>query len=375
VTARFDAIVVGAGPAGAAAAAMLAARGRRVLALEKERFPRRKVCGAFLSASAVEKLDRLGVRQDVEARAERIREGAVYPPDGREVAVRLPSPGLGISRAAFDDLLARRAGELGAEIRFGARVQELTPTALAPGFRVRFSEGPREEEAEARGVVGAWGRWDALDRALKRGFAVRRGRFLAWSRGYAPSQGLAGRVRVYLFPGGYCGLSRIEDGAVNLAGVVSESLLGRLPSGWEAVLEHARRSNPALDRDLEALTPDSDFLGAGPVYFTSKPPADGGILMAGDAAGVLDPFSGEGQACALASGLLAARVLEQGLSGEIPLERAPAAYASAWRARFRRRFGWSAAFRRLMLHPRMAAAAAPLFGQTLTRLALSRISS
>lgn len=375
MTARFDAIVVGAGPAGAAAAAMLAARGRRVLTLEKERFPRRKVCGAFLSASAVESLDRLGVRGDVEARAEPIRDGAVYPLDGREVAFRLASPGLGISRSAFDDLLARRAGELGAEIRFGARVRELTRATPATGFRVRFSEGSREEEAEARSIVGAWGRWDALDRALNRGFDVRRGRFLAWSRTYAPSRGLAGRVRVYLFPGGYCGLSRVEDGAVNLAGVVAEGLLGRLPPGWEAVLEHARRSNPALDRDLAALTPDSDFLGAGPVYFTTKPPADGGILMAGDAAGVLDPFSGEGQSCALASGLLAAGILEQGLSGEIPLDRAAAAYASAWRALFRRRFGWSAAFRRLMLHPRMAAAAAPLFGQRLAQLALARLSS
>ncbi|MFY9552671.1 MAG: NAD(P)/FAD-dependent oxidoreductase [Thermoanaerobaculia bacterium] len=367
----FDAIVVGAGPAGSAAAGMLAARGRRVLVLEKERFPRRKVCGEFLSGSAVERLERLGVRQDVEARAERIREGEIYPPDGRPVAFRLPAPGLGISRLVLDDLLARRAGDLGAEVRFGARVRELTPAA--PGFRIRFSEGTRDEEIEARGVVGAWGRWDALDRALSRGFTARRGRFFAWSRSYAPSSELAGRVRVYLFRGGYCGLSRVEGGAVNLAGVVAESLRARLPPGWDAVLEHARRSNAALDRDLAALAPDSDFLGAGPVYFTGKPPAEGGILMVGDAAGVLDPFCGEGQACALASGILAAQTLERGLSGEIPLDSAAAVYASAWREQFRGRFAWSAAFRRLMLHPRLAAAAAPWAGGRLTRLALERL--
>ncbi len=371
MTRPFDAIVVGAGPAGSAAAAMLAARGRPVLVFEKERFPRRKVCGEFLSADALGSLERLGVREDVEARAERIREGELYLRNGRPIAFHLPARALGISRFVLDDLLARRAAELGAEFRFGARVRDVAPEGA--GWRVRFSEGLQDAEVAARAVVGAWGRWDALDRALNRGFDGRHGRFLAWSREYAPSAEMAGRVRVYLFRGGYCGLSRVEGGRVNLAGVVAESQHRRSTGGWEAVLDHARRSNTSLDRDLSTLTPSSDFLGAGPVYFTSKPPAEGGILMAGDAAGVLDPFSGEGQECALASGILAARTLERAFSGEIALERAAAVYAAAWRARFRRRFGWSAAFRSLMLHPRLAAAAAPLVGERLTRLALSRL--
>jgi len=369
----FDAIVVGAGPAGSTAAAMLAVRGRRVLAVEKERFPRRKVCGEFLSGDARESLERLGVGEDVEARAERIRDGEFYLRSGRPIAFRLPSPALGISRFVLDDLLARRAAELGAEFRFGARVRDVAREGDL--WRIRFSDGPRDDEARSRAVVGAWGRWDALDRALNRGFDGRHGRFLAWSREYEPSPELAGRVRVYLFRGGYCGLSRVEGGRVNLAGVVAESRHRALRGGWENVLDHARRSNAALDRDLSALTPSSDFLGAGPVYFTGKPPAEGGILMAGDAAGVLDPFSGEGQACALSSGILAARTLERAFGGELALERAASVYAAEWRARFRRRFGWSAAFRSLMLHPHLAAAAAPLVGERLTKLALARLKA
>ena len=279
-------------------------------------------------------LERLGVREDVVARAERIREGAIHVRSGRAIPFRLPAPALGISRFVLDDLLARRAADLGASIRFGVRVRDVTPGAA--GFRVRFSEGAQDREAEARSVVGAWGRWDALDRAMSRGFDGRRGRFLAWSREYHPSPALAGRVHVYLFRGGYCGLSRIEGGAVHLAGVVSESLHRRLEGGWEALLARARRSNAALDRDLASLVPRSDFLGAGPVYFTGKPPAERGILMAGDAAGVLDPFSGEGQGCAVTSGILAAKTLERGFTGEFPLERSAAVYADEWRARFRR---------------------------------------
>jgi flavin-dependent dehydrogenase len=91
--------------------------------------------------------------------------------------------------------------------------------------------------------------------------------------------------------------------------------------------------------------------------------------MAGDAAGVIDPFSGEGQAGALASVILAARAVERGLSGEIPLSSVASAYADAWQARFSAGFAWSAAFRRLVLKSAAAALAARIGGG---RLAASR---
>ena len=372
----FDAAVVGGGPAGSAAASVLAAFGRRVVLLEKDRFPPLKVCGEFLSASARGSLERLGVLGEVEADAEKIVRGSVNLPAGRAVCFRLPTPGLGISRFALDERLARRAGELGAETRFGARVVSVD---ARPGraVRIRYVHESSEVDLEARGAIGAWGRWDALDRALGRGFERGPRRYFGWSRDFAgDTAGLAGEVRLYLFPGGYCGLSRVEGGAVNLAGVISESVRGRLAPGWEAVMAHARRSNAALDRDLAPLSAGPvGVIGTGPVFFTAKPPLEEGMLIAGDAAGVIDPFSGEGQAAALASGILAAEVLERGLSGTIAMEAVPGAYAAAWRERFGRRFTWSAAFRRLMLHPRLGTALAPLVGERLIGLALSRLGA
>ena len=235
-----DVVVVGAGPAGSAAAAVLAQRGRRVLLLEKDRFPRPKVCGEFLSASARESLERLGVRARVEGVAERIGRGSVHLSGESGVEFELPAPALGISRYCFDEMLASRATELGAETRFGARV---TGVEGAPdsGFRVRFVAGGQgEETASARAVIGAWGRWDSLDRALDRGFLARARRFFGWSRDYEVEAALESQVRLYAFPGGYCGLSRVERGRVNLAGVISERFRGRLEPGWEAVVAHAR---------------------------------------------------------------------------------------------------------------------------------------
>ena len=369
----YDAVVVGAGPAGSAAAGTLAQRGRSVLLLEKERFPRHKVCGALLSADALPLLDRLGARASIVARApETIREGAIHLPRGPSVSFRLPAPALGISRLLFDDLLARRAREEGADVRFGARV--VSVTRCDGLFRVGLASASGREDRLARTVVGAWGRWDALDRALDRDFLRRGRRFFGWScdfRGGAPQ--LAGRVGLYLFRGGYCGLSRVEGGALNLAGVISEKAKSAT-SGWEAVLRRARGENSALDRDLSGLEPGPvGFLGTGPVFFTAKPAAERGVLMAGDAAGVLDPFSGEGQSAALAAGILAAETLDAALSGQIPLGQVSEAYRRAWKSCFARRFGWSALFRRLMLHPLAAAFAARIAGQKLVTVAVKSL--
>jgi len=382
--------VVGAGPAGSAAAAALAARGRRVLLLEKDRLPRRKVCGEFLSGRAVPSLERLGVLDEVSSIAERIDRGTLHLPSAAPLRFPLPASALGISRYALDALLARRAQSLGAELRFGARVlaierregvgmerrkrkRKRTPR----GFHVRWtaSGGGEPGDAFAAAAVGAWGRWDALDRSLERRFGREAARYVGWSRDYPRAAGaLAGEVRLYVFPGGYCGLSPVEGGVAHLAGVVSERLRRRIAPGWPAVVAHARGANEALDRDLSALGEEGDDLGTGPVYFTRKPPSDGGPILAGDAAGVLDPFSGEGQASALASGLLAADAVERALAGEIGWERLPAEYAGAWRRRFGRRFAWSAAFRGLVLHPRLASLAAGLAGETLMGLAVRKFA-
>jgi menaquinone-9 beta-reductase len=374
-----EAVVVGAGPSGAAAAAVLAAAGRRPLVLEKDRFPRSKVCGEFLSGSARESLVRLDVLAAIAGEAAPVERGAVNLRGGRTVRFELASRGFGISRDRLDALLADRARALGTEVRFGCRVVGLEP---APGgtTRIRFAgAGGREEAVVARGVVGAWGRWDALDRALDRRFLAARSRFFGWSRDYenVPSSELDGEVRLYVFPGGYCGLSRVERRTVRLAGVIAEHRRRRLAVGWDAVLGHARRANPTLDRDLALLdgreAPGGD-LGTGPVYFTSKRPVEAGALMTGDAAGVLDLFLGEGISAALASGILAGDTLEAALAGRIALENVGDEYARAWKERFSERIGWGFALRRLMLHPGAAAVAARFGGEGLVRLALTRLA-
>ncbi|MCA1581988.1 MAG: FAD-dependent monooxygenase [Acidobacteria bacterium] len=370
----WDAVVVGAGPAGSAAATVLSVAGRRVLLLEKDCFPRAKVCGEFLSGDALASIKRLGARGAVDALApERIEEGSVHPARGEAVPFRLPTAALGISRFRLDELLASRAREAGAEARFSCRVLS---TAGSPrsGFSVRFVSEGVEEEAAARAVIGAWGRWDALDRRLERTF-LERARFFGFSRDYrGDTSALAGRVRLYLFPGGYCGLSRVEGGEANLAGVISESERRKTGGSWEDVLRRARRFNAALEADLAAMDPGPrGFLGTVPVVFTAKPATEDGMLMAGDAAGVLDPFSGQGQAAALAAGILAGDTTLDLLVGRLSPDLYLATYERAWRTRFSRRFGWSAALRRLILGPLLGRIASGFVGERTMRYVIRKL--
>jgi flavin-dependent dehydrogenase len=370
VTADADAVIIGAGPAGSAAATLLAGRGFRTVVLEAKTFPRRKVCGAFLSAQAWSLLETLGAAAEVErAGPERISGGFLNLPSGLSVAFALPAPGLGLSRSRFDQLLAEGAARAGAIFRFGTRVTGLE--RVPGGFRVPVSNG---QAVTARVAIGAWGRWDALDRSLDRSLPVPRSRYFGWSGEYeGDGARLKGSVRLYAFDGGYCGLSRVEGGTVNLAGIIAGAAQHRLAPGWENVVAHALRSNRRLAADLEGLSP-AGFLGTGPVFFAARSPVEKGILLAGDAAGVLDPFSGQGQAAALSSGALAAECAGAFLSGRVAEEELARLYLSTWRERFRRQFACSAAFRRFLLSPRLGSVAGRIAGPRLTRLAVTALA-
>ena len=372
----WDAIVIGAGPAGSAAATILASAGKRVLLLEKDRFPRAKVCGEFLSGDALASVERIGAMPAIiRAGAESIKQGSVHLASGRTVAFRLPYPALGISRALLDELLATRAREAGAHVTFSARVVSVGDQEDGD-FVVRYAGGDADDEtARAQIVIGAWGRWDAMDRGLSRTFLARP-RFFGWSRDFVgKTEGLAGRVALFLYPGGYCGLSRVEGGEVNLAGVVSESRRRALGGvGWDGVLAHARASNPHLDRELAVLEPGPrGFLGTVPVVFTRKPSTEDGMLMAGDAAGVLDPFSGQGQAAALASGILAGETALAYVEERLDGAEYESVYRERWKRRFEDRFAWGARLRALMLRPVLGRVAAKLGGRPLVNFAIARL--
>ena len=115
------------------------------------------------------------------------------------------------------------------------------------------------------------------------------------------------------------------------------------------------------------------FLGTVPVVFTRKPSTEDGMLMAGDAAGVLDPFSGQGQAAALASGILAGETALAYVEERLDGSEYESVYRERWKRRFEDRFAWGARLRALMLRPVLGRVAAKLGGRPLVNFAIARL--
>lgn len=346
-----DAIVVGAGPAGAATAALLARRGLDVLLLERGRFPRDKLCGEFVSPDAWAVLGGLGLAEDPALHgAPPLSRFRLTAPGAGELVAPLEALGRGLSRRRLDAVLARRATELGARLREGCRVAGIERER--GGVAVRLAG--ESDRLRARAVVDATGR-SGLARPAAFELGERRA-FVGFKRHHeGPDlESLDGAVEIHAFPGGYAGLNRVESGAVNLCVLVRSGRLRRA-GGIEPLLERAGRANAALGARLAVLSPAGEgWLTTAGMLFRRPGPGDGPAFEVGDAAGMIAPVCGDGLGMALRSAELVAATLPQALDGAPDAARA--AYRSAWGGEFARRLRLGRAVQAALLRPVGAAA-------------------
>jgi flavin-dependent dehydrogenase len=301
-----DHLVIGGGPAGSMAAMRLAAAGRRVLLLEREREAHHKVCGEFLSREAVHYLHQGGIdpREFGAAAIDNLRLSSGQ----RVVAAALPFQALSLSRRALDEALLARAAENGCEVKRGVAVESIA--AEGNGWVARLSNG---ESVHARAVFVATGKHDL--RGWPRGEGKQNdlvGFKMHWQQ--APAQIVASRgfMDLFLFPGGYGGLSLIENDVSNLCLVVRRSTLRRL-GGWPEFLEAILAGNRHLRRFLDGAEPLwSRPLAISPIPYGYVTTQDRGLWCVGDQAAVIPSFTGDGISIALHSGALAAEMFVAG---------------------------------------------------------------
>ena len=332
-------LVVGGGPAGSTAALLLAREGREVLVVEKGREGQAKVCGEFVSAEGVAVLERLGVLDDLIALgAARIRRTTLHAVSGDSFDSPLPEStgqsGLGVSRRLLDSTLLTGAERAGARIVHGARLVGLSFSS--DRWTARIAAEGNSFQVSARCILGADGRNSqvAACAAVSGSFASPGiGLQLHLHRRIEPPD----RVELLLLKEGYAGLAPVEADRWCLA-----ALLPPTADPHRRLLS-CLASHPRT-RELVGKTADRlDHTAAFPVRMGMRGVTPPGILLVGDAAGFLDPFSGQGIALALLGGEAAASAA---------LEAHPAQAARAYRRFLRHelapRMVVTASLRRLM---------------------------
>jgi len=303
----YDVAIIGAGPAGSTCAAFCAQAGWRTLLIEKSRFPRDKVCGDCLNPACWPILDRLEATDRVRAQPHaQLAEVAFVSPRGRTLHLPLAVSERGeiaIPRRLFDAVLLDRARELGAEVHEDAPLM-----AVKKGWHLQTTRG----DFSARFLVAADGRNSTVARLLGLLPAATKDRIGLQIHLPRPPE-MQQRIAMHFLPFGYCGMSDVGDGQFNLCLVAQPAHLPDLKA-WAG----SRFTVPA-DAAWRTIAP----LSRAPIS-----PVLDHLLVIGDAARVVEPFTGEGIYYALASGELAARhLLAKDLRGFAP------AHAQLYRGR------------------------------------------
>jgi menaquinone-9 beta-reductase len=331
----FDVAIVGGGPAGSVCAAFCTRAGLRTLVLEREKFPREKVCGDCLNPSCWPVLNRLNlagrVRALSHAKLARVEFIAI---GGHKVIVDLPSGyecEFAIKRSLFDGLLLKRAGEFGAQIR-----EEATVTALTNNGRWRIETAGGENFA-AQMLVGADGRNSTVARLCNLLPRPERERIALQSHLRLPDN-FRNRVVLQLLPHGYAGLSPVNDEELNVCLVAKPRNINALKS-WAT-----QHFNVSLNHAWRTITP---------LTRTPIPSTHENLFLIGDAARVIEPFTGEGIFYAMRSGELAANAIAKIVGGE---DRQPTMreFTRAFTEMYRGRLWINRLARVAVLSPRMA---------------------
>ena len=317
----FDVAIVGAGPAGSSCAAFCALGGLQALVLEREKFPREKVCGDCLNPSCWAVLRRLGIAD----RARQLPHAILNTVEfiaigGQKVIVDIASSQenlIAMKRSLFDALLMSRARDLGVQIHEETTVTALTAVANGADWQIETTQG---RTFAARALVGADGRNSTVARLCN--LLPRPARERVALQAHIPlPAGFGGRVVLQFLREGYSGQAPVNDGELNLC-LVSK------PSNISALRRWAER--------CFTLQPDHSWHTITPLTRVALSPAHDRLFMVGDAARVVEPFTGEGIYYALRSGELAAEAIVKIVRGNYdgdPVNDYAKAHAAIYRGR------------------------------------------
>lgn len=370
----FDAIIIGAGPAGSSAAIRLARAGWSVALVEKHSFPRRKVCGECIAASNLPLLAALGIGPAFEAIAgPELRKVALMRGE-RTISANLPAAahekyrwGRALGRETLDTLLVEQARAVGAHVLQPYTVQAVEGEIGNWHCVVRAADVIATLSLHAAVVIDAHGSWEALTASRRRVRATWRASDLfAFKANFHNTSLVEGVLPILLFDGGYGGMVVADGGRATLACCVRRDHLDacrRSSPGLaigEAVEAMLQRECGGVRRALKNASREGAWLSVGPLDPGVRVDTGDGLFRIGNAAGEAHPIIGEGMSMALQSSwLLCTHLLAAGRNEELSAEtwqrEAGRRYAAQWRHEFASRLRLASAFAQLAMRPAFAA--------------------
>ena len=365
-----DVAIVGAGPAGALAATILARAGLKVRLFDRARFPRHKLCGDTLNPGALDVLRRHLPVEELIVRSLPIHGMLLTGPGGVRVRGEYGEGivGRSITRKVFDQWLVEQAIASGAHFEDGIAIRDV---AIRDGHVAGVTSAAvdgRTLSHPARMVIAADGRRSAM--AIGRGLSEQPRRPRRWAIGgyFTNVGGMRALGEMHVRRGHYIGVAPLPGDVTNACLVLPHSpSRGRFgPTGLEGLslakpeealhrVLHADRELTARFERAEAVEPP---VMLGPMAVDAIAAGEPGLLLAGDAAGFIDPMTGDGMRFAFAGGALAAAVTQDVLNGTVPIDRAHLELARRRRETFSAKWRFNRALRSLVSSPSSVSAAA-----------------
>jgi len=329
-TTTFDVIIVGGGLAGLTSAIHLSTRKKRVLLIEKNEYPKHKVCGEYISNEVLPYLNSLGINPINEG-AKQITKVHISTTKSNLIKGELPLGGFGMSRYFLDDLLVKKARLNGVKI--------LKDTVDS----IHFKKDSFTITTKISGVfqskitIGAFGKRSSLDQKMKRKFIQKKSPYLAVKihvKGVFPEN----LVALHNFKGGYCGVSKVENNAINVC-YITEYRSFKKHKNITDFQEQVVFKNKYLRKIFKESSPVFEKpLTISQVSFQTKNPVEDHIIMCGDTAGMIHPLCGNGMGMAISSAQLASIRILQFLNGEIKTrEGLEKQYLRDWNKEFKTR--------------------------------------
>ncbi len=332
---QYDVAIVGGGLAGLAASILLKKAGFSVVLFEKESYPFHRVCGEYISNESRNFLVELGLPL-TSMQLPIINQLLLTAPNGKTFETQLPLGGFGVSRYTIDHLLANIAKQQGVEIMEQTKVDDVR---FDETFEISISSRThKSRKINSLVCVSAHGKRSSVDVRLKRSFLSDGSHGLHNYVGvkyHLQTSWPANTIGLHNFKNGYCGISKIEDDKTSLCYMTTAQNLKQCNNSIPLLEDKVLSQNPHLKKIFAESIVDKHFpITISQISFSNKTQVENGLLMIGDAAGMITPLCGNGMSIALHSAKLATEVVALFLAGKISRSQMENNYAENWKQQF-----------------------------------------